>query len=200
MNKQVDGRLAKGEARRKHLVETAVKVFAERGFAGATIKDIGAAAGMSPALLYHYYESKEDLLNAVVEHYSFVGEMRRLMEKNEKLPVEDFLKMLARHFYDLVGERLDLVRIFLKEGTSNDTVAAAWRGLLNQGFPLIQGYLDRQVGLGRLKPHHTEVTARALGTGIVMLRVTEGVLPPQVVTGHAYIDEFIDVLIKGIKS
>ncbi len=199
MKQKTDGRLQKGEARRKHLVETALKVFAERGFGGATIKDLGTAAGMSPALLYHYFRSKEELLQAVVEHYSFVSDVRRLIESNESMPVELFLKKLARHFYDLIGERLDLVRIFLKEGASSEIVAGAWRGLLQQGFPVLKGYFDRQVTFGKLKPHHTEVTVRALGTTIVMLRVTEKVLPPQTAAGYGFIDEFIDNLLNGIK-
>jgi len=196
--KNNDGRLIKGEAMRARLVETALKVFAERGFACATIKDLGAAAGMSPALLYHYFKSKEELLQAVVERYSFVGDVRRLINAGESLPVRDFLKALAGRFYELMGERLELMKIFLQEGASNETVAAAWKGLLNQGFPLLKGYFDRQIALGCLRPHNTEVTVRALGTAIVMLRFTERVLPLQTVSGPEFIEQLIDNLLTGL--
>ncbi|MEN8615155.1 TetR/AcrR family transcriptional regulator [Dehalogenimonas sp. THU2] len=198
MMKTTDGRLQKGEARRAQVVEAALRVFAERGFACATIKDIGAAAGMSPALLYHYFAGKEELLQAVVERYSLVGDMGRFIIDNQQLPAGEFLKTLARHFYDLLGDRLDLVRLFLREGASNDTVAAAWRGMLQTGFPLVKGYFDRQIALGRLRPHHSEVTVRTLGTAIVMLRFTEPIFAPRTVSGHAYIDELIDNLFLGI--
>ena len=199
MKTTTDGRLQKGEARRKHVVETALKVFAERGFSRATIKDIGAAAGMSPALLYHYFKSKEELLQAVVERYSFVGDMRQLIEKQQSLPVDVFLTTVARRFYDLLSERLDLVRIFLQEGAANETVARAWQGMLQQGLPLLKGYLDHQIALGRLRPHHTEVTVRTLGVSIVMLRFTEGIFPPQTVSGPAFVDELVDNLLLGIR-
>ncbi len=197
MNKR-DGRLIKGEATRTRLVETALSVFAEKGFARATIKDLGVAAGMSPAILYHYFKGKEELLQAVVERYSFVGDVRQLIDAGESLPVGDFLKTLARRFYILIGERLDLVRIFLQEGASNKTVAAAWKGLLSQGFTLLCGYFNRQVALGRLKPHNAEVTVRTLGVSIVMLRFTEGVFPPQTVSGPEFIDQLVDNLLSGL--
>ena len=196
--KNNDGRLIKGEAMRARLVETALKVFAERGFACATIKDLGASAGMSPALLYHYFKSKEELLQAVVERYSFVGDVRRLIDAGDSLPVGDFLRALAGRFYELIGERLELVKIFLQEGASNEAVAAAWKGLLSQGFPLLKGYFDRQVALGCLRPHTTEVTVRTLGTAIVMLRFTERVLPLQTVSGPEFIEQLIDNLLTGL--
>jgi AcrR family transcriptional regulator len=197
MNKR-DGRLVKGEATRAHLVETALSVFAEKGFARATIKDLGVAAGMSPAILYHYFKGKEELLQAVVERYSFVGDVRRLIDAGESLPIGDFLRALTQRFYVLIGERLDLVRIFLQEGASNETVAATWKSLLSQGFPLLSGYFNRQIALGRLRPHSAEVTVRTLGTAVVMLRFTEHILPPQTVSGPEFIDQLVDNLLSGL--
>jgi TetR/AcrR family transcriptional regulator, cholesterol catabolism regulator len=195
---KTDGRITKGEATRQRLVSAALKVFAELGFSRATIKDIGAAAGVSPALLYYYFPSKEDLLNAVVERFGPIGDVRRFIEQYEALPAAEFIRKLARHFYDLLGERLDLVRIFLREGTSNESVADAWRGMIQRGLPVIQGYFLRQVLMGRLRPHNTEVTVRALSTTIVMLRFSENVFPLQTLTGHQFMDEFIDNLMVGL--
>lgn len=44
----------------------ALSVFVKKGYAGASIRDIAKAAGLSTAVLYHYMDSKEDLLVAVV--------------------------------------------------------------------------------------------------------------------------------------
>lgn len=196
---KTDGRITKGEATRQRLEDAALKVFADLGFSRATIKDIGALAGVSPALLYHYFPGKEELLSAVVERFEPLGDIRRFIEQYEELPAADFLKNLAKHFYDLLGERLDLVRIFLREGTSNESVAGAWRSMIHRGLPIIQGYFLRQVLRGRLRPHNTEVTVRALSTSIVMLRFSENVFPLQTVSGYQFIDEFIDNLMAGLR-
>lgn len=47
--------------------DAAMELFAERGFAGVTVRDIAAAAAVSPALVIHHYGSKVGLKNAVDE-------------------------------------------------------------------------------------------------------------------------------------
>jgi AcrR family transcriptional regulator len=54
------------EARRMALVEAAEQVFAERGFAGATVADIARRAGYSAGNLYNVFDGKEALFRAVV--------------------------------------------------------------------------------------------------------------------------------------
>lgn len=56
------------EERRSHLIEAALAVFAERGYAGTELADVAAAAGVGRPLIYHYFENgKEDLYVAVLE-------------------------------------------------------------------------------------------------------------------------------------
>ncbi|MGZ4480224.1 MAG: TetR/AcrR family transcriptional regulator, partial [Nocardioidaceae bacterium] len=50
---------------RERLVAAAVESFAAKGFHGTTTRDIAALAGMSPAALYVYHRSKEDLLHLI---------------------------------------------------------------------------------------------------------------------------------------
>ena len=56
-----DRRLAK-------LLDHAAHIFCEKGYAGASMRDLSRAAGMSLAGLYHYFESKEDLLYLIQKH------------------------------------------------------------------------------------------------------------------------------------
>ena len=53
-------------ARPSEIIEAALAVFAEKGFAGAKLDDIAARAGVSKGALYLYFETKEDLFKAVV--------------------------------------------------------------------------------------------------------------------------------------
>lgn len=62
------GHYAKGLRRREAIVEAATEVFARAGFEGASIVEIAADVGISRAGLLHHFESKEDLLTAVLEN------------------------------------------------------------------------------------------------------------------------------------
>ena len=66
-------------SRRDRLVDAALTVFAREGVDAASIKKIGQAAGVAPALIYHYFESKEALLAAVVARHGFLPQLHRLL-------------------------------------------------------------------------------------------------------------------------
>ena len=56
-----------GEAtdRRRELVEAAVRVFARKGFHGSRVGDIAEEAGVAHGLLYHYFRSKDEVLETI---------------------------------------------------------------------------------------------------------------------------------------
>lgn len=53
---------------RQHFLEASASVFAQHGFHGATMELIARAAGYSPAALYKYFRSKDDLFAALMNH------------------------------------------------------------------------------------------------------------------------------------
>src|SRR5580704_16271439 len=57
----------KYDEKRQHILEAAQGCFQRDGFRGASIGDICAAAGMSPGHLYHYFDSKEAIIEALFE-------------------------------------------------------------------------------------------------------------------------------------
>ncbi len=61
------GRSAKGEQSRDHLYKAALALIAERGYEAATMRDIAAAAGVSPGLAYKYFSSKQAIVLALYE-------------------------------------------------------------------------------------------------------------------------------------
>ena len=55
----------KGEQTRKHILETALRLFTEKGYQAATMRDIAAAAGCSLGLTYRYFSRKEEMVVAL---------------------------------------------------------------------------------------------------------------------------------------
>jgi AcrR family transcriptional regulator len=53
-------------SRREQLLHAAAQLFAERGFAGVTMDDIGGAAGISGPALYHHFSGKEAMLGEML--------------------------------------------------------------------------------------------------------------------------------------
>jgi AcrR family transcriptional regulator len=67
-HRRPDSGYARGEETRARIVLTALKLFGEAGFDGASTRDIAAAAGVNAPALQYYFDSKEGLYLACVEH------------------------------------------------------------------------------------------------------------------------------------
>jgi AcrR family transcriptional regulator len=86
------GRPAGSPPNREAILASAWRVFGERGYDGATIRAIAADAGVDPALIHHYFGTKDRLL---------------LMTMQNAAPVEGWIESLtARGVTDDLGERL----------------------------------------------------------------------------------------------
>src|SRR3954462_8647023 len=57
------------EARPAELLEAALTLFVEKGFAATRSEEVARAAGVSKGTLYLYFPSKEELLKAVIQHF-----------------------------------------------------------------------------------------------------------------------------------
>ena len=62
------------------VLEHAARIFCEKGYEGASMRDLSRAAGMSLAGLYHYFESKEELLYLIQKH-TFRTIIERLQQR-----------------------------------------------------------------------------------------------------------------------
>jgi TetR/AcrR family transcriptional regulator len=71
------------EGRRCQLMEVAIKLFSRKGFRGTTTKEIALASGVTEAMIFRHFPSKEDLYRAILDH------------KASEEPVEEFLKELG---------------------------------------------------------------------------------------------------------
>lgn len=74
---QADSRF---DRRLQHILEHATDVFYEKGFEGASMRDLSRASGVSLAGLYHYCESKDKLL-FLIQRHAFVTIVERLRER-----------------------------------------------------------------------------------------------------------------------
>ena len=84
---------------RQSLLDAAAQVFSERGFHGATLDDVAAAAGFTKGAVYSNFKSKDDLFLALLEHHLAQGELRlRAAIEQSDVPPEqrlgDFVKLL----------------------------------------------------------------------------------------------------------
>jgi AcrR family transcriptional regulator len=97
--------------RRELLLKEAARLFAERGFHGVSIEDLGASAGVSGPAVYRHFASKDDVLGALL-----VGVSERLLEggrtEAERAPTpQAALERLVAFHTDFALADPDLIRV-----------------------------------------------------------------------------------------
>src|SRR5581483_1784727 len=90
------------EDRKEQILDAAMRVFAQKGFTRATNKDIAREAGITPGLIYYYFESKEAVLNAIIEQRSPLQVMGSISEEILAMPPELFLRYIIARILAIV--------------------------------------------------------------------------------------------------
>lgn len=92
------------EQRRGEILDAAASMFAEKGFDGSSISQIAKSCGVSKALVYHYYQSKEAILYSMLHgHCKLLVKTAQNARKSSTDP-EIQLKELNRRLMDLYME------------------------------------------------------------------------------------------------
>jgi TetR/AcrR family transcriptional regulator, cholesterol catabolism regulator len=178
--------------RRDRLVDAALTVFARDGVDAASIKKIGRAAGVAPALIYHYFESKEALLTAVVQRHGFLPQLRRMLAVPSATPAAEVLPQIARQMYELLTEREDLVRVVMATSQTHPEMRTRMDTLTSEAQTLLARYLQARIAAGEVHAHNVQAAARMLLFTVVMWRLAD--------TPAAELDDAIAVLVAGLTT
>jgi len=91
-------RAASFDAQRTAIRDAATRLFADKGYASASIADLARACGISKALMYHYYRDKEDLLADIA--LSYVDRLATIVDDvaAQQLPPAAHLRRLVEAF------------------------------------------------------------------------------------------------------
>jgi AcrR family transcriptional regulator len=166
------GRREQAQWRRERLLDAALATFVDKGIDGATVKDITAAAGVTQGLLYHYFDGKDALVQAILHERGFLPQLRRLLAGAPDRPAEVVLPALAAGFRRLLAEHAELVTLFFAAGRANPAVRAGLQAFVAEGQQLLADYLAARVAAGELRPHDTRAAAQLLLSSVALGQVT----------------------------
>jgi AcrR family transcriptional regulator len=101
--------------RRRDLLDAAVRAFARNGFHGSRVSDIAEEAGVAHGLLYHYFRSKDEVLETIFrETWSgLVSETKRIEESGDGL--REQLRRFARIYLGSWLITPELIRVLVRE-------------------------------------------------------------------------------------
>src|SRR5271168_1662102 len=104
------------DRRLSKILDHATSVFYEKGYEGASMRDLSRVTGMSLAGLYYYFESKEELLYLIQKHY-FTIVVERLRERLTDItkPEARVRAFILNHFEYFLAENYKATKVLSKE-------------------------------------------------------------------------------------
>src|SRR3989442_6066105 len=116
-------RTRRGPHTRKQILDASLSLFSERGFARTTVRDIAHQAGITDAAIYYHFESKRELLEALVEERGFLSSLQNLERIAADIPLKETLLWTSRGAINLMDENRDFLRLIIMEGLGGDDAA-----------------------------------------------------------------------------
>lgn len=151
----------------KHLaiLQAAVQVFAEQGFADAKVARIARVAGVATGSVYNYFDSKEDLLHSIFrDMWSRMLEPLSVLGALQDLRPEERLRQMVDAVFERFSEDANLARVFVNE---QSFWMHRWEGDLAVLFQRFIDLLGRTLADSGLAPGMDPTIQRYLVFGAV---------------------------------
>src|SRR5205814_6170754 len=108
-------RVTAAEEKRRQILDAAVRVFARKGFHSSRVGDIAEEAGVAHGLLYHYFSSKDEVLETIFrENWSVLLERIHAVEQSDE-PAREQLRHVAAILLRTWRHEPDVVRVLVRE-------------------------------------------------------------------------------------
>jgi len=150
---------AKGaQDKRRLILDAAVRVFARQGFHACRVSDIADEAGVAYGLVYHYFDSKDEVLDTIfLQRWNIMLELIREVDA-EELPVREKLQAIASFIVDSYQHDPDVMKVIIVEVTrAANSFGDTHIGTIREAYDLIGGMISKAQAQGVFKP---EIEAR----------------------------------------
>jgi AcrR family transcriptional regulator len=140
----------KKQQTRDLIAETAVRLFAERGFDGVTVAEVARDANVSEVTVFNYFPTKEDLFYGRMEFF----EERLLLAVEERPPGEPVLTAFRRSLLESSGrlaaqEAVELIAWAARIINASPALQARERGIVARYTELLAAMIAAETGISR---------------------------------------------------
>lgn len=160
------------QARPGEILDAALAVFAEKGFAAARMEDIALKAGVTKGTIYLYFPSKEEVFKSLArEHLGHSLMMAAQQAAAFDGSALEFLKVFYARFIEvvLVSDIVVLPKIIIGESGNFPELARFWRTeVIEKAAALMGGVLSKAMARGEIRPLPVEHVVRLTLAPVLM--------------------------------
>lgn len=195
------------DARPEEIIEAAIDVFGQQGFARTKLDDVARKAGVSKGTLYLYFDSKDALFRAMMKQrleakIATAEELLRTWNGSSA----DLLRTYVTQHWSAMNqpESVRLIRLVMSELVSFPELAKwYYQEAIMRMRSVVERILERGVASGEFRPTNTAVTARLiqlLCAQSAQFRYYLMPFDPNPVSSDTMLEAILDLYLHGVMS
>ncbi|HYA16895.1 MAG TPA: TetR/AcrR family transcriptional regulator [Bryobacteraceae bacterium] len=196
------------EERRKQLIEVAIDLFSKKGFGGTTTREIAAAAGVTEAIIFRHFATKQDLYTAILDfigHSTGVGqwiaEAESFMSRNDD---EGLFRCIVSKVIDSNRRDARFERLMIHAALEGHELAVMHHNQMTEAIGVrMTDYVGARQQAGALREcDPTTILFAVVGVGyfFAMHKYMHQLGGAPNLSDEQMIDSFVAILMQGLKG
>ncbi len=188
------------EERKAQILDVAVRLFAEKGYDGTTTRDISEAAGVAEGLIFRYFRSKAEILDAVLDLHQPVAHLTQLMAQVGDLPFREAVVYVFTRLMDHALDMGELWHIAAREAFRSEDLWEKHCAVDHEAVQVLSGFLRERIERGELRPLDTMLAAEVMWGAGHSFFISHCETPSEV-SGpllHWFVTEATDLFLRGM--
>ena len=146
---------------KERLLGATMKLVSEKGYLGATTREIAREAGVSELTLFRNFGSKEKLFEGLLGRYTFLPRLKELRPRLDDLSYEEALMTIAKRFLLTLKEQKSFIKIMYSEANLYpDKARKVYTATGDELLATLSGYFSSLQKKGVLRKVSPETSAR----------------------------------------
>ena len=197
------------DSRPSELLDAALEIFVERGYAAARLEDVAAKAGVSKGTLYLYYDNKEELFKAVVRRSiaPLIAETREMIERSDKDSEALLAQFLQTWWARYGGTRLaGITKLVIGEAGNFPEMARFFNAeVVGGNHELITMILRRGVARSDFREIDVDAVARCVMAPLVLRSIWANSIEPccgsaGTIDPQRFLAHHLDMLLRALRA
>ena len=190
---------------KEKILNAAMTLVSEKGYLGATTREIARGAGVTELTLFRHFGSKERLFEACLNRHTFLPALKELMPDLEGMSYEEALLTVGRRFLLSLKARKPMVKIMQAEMCRYpDKMKRMSGAFFDETLGTLAAYFGTRQRMGELRSFPPEVAARMFLGMLFSYFQTEELMRGTDITRQGRMDKavngFVDIFIHGTIS
>ena len=196
-----------GEDRRLQLLAVAESLFSDRGFRGTTTKEIAQAAGVSEAMVFRHFATKQELYAAILDHKAYSGGafdpeevVAEALQQKDDRAVFEGLALCALQYHESDPE---FQRLLLHSALERHELAQMFfEEFVRRVYEFLGRYIRQRQGEGALAEMNPAIVVRAFIGMVMHHSLNNNLWDPERrllnISNESAAKHFTDILLNGI--